>query len=304
MDGQPLEPEEGENRALTPRARLLLDITEALSERSVDRMVARLQKLYSGLLGAEGGLLMAVDTAGGLSPAGSFGIAGGGSIPDKDPILNAVVDGMIPSSFAQLPEDSPWRKALGGSVALFLPVIDDDAVVGVLAIGWAEVRGLPTGGAYDVAVALADLAALAISRSSLAADVVFERGLRASVMESLPIAISVFAGDPPQVIDMNRRERTLLGLGADDVRPRDLAESQKEYEVRFADGTPLTLDTAPVTRAIRSGNSEGPFLLRVQRADGTEVVTRTYCAPFFDESGAVTGAVVTSEEIDRTTRQG
>ena len=117
-------------------------------------------------------------------------------------------------------------------------------------------------------------------------------------MESLPIAISVFAGDPPRVVDWNRRERRMLGIHEDGERPGDLGASQHKYEVRFADGTPLTVDNAPVTAAIRTGRSMGPFLLVLRRADGTEITTRTYCAPFFDENGDVAGAVVTSEELD------
>lgn len=296
----PKKLEQGSKRALSPRARILLEMTEALTEGSVDRMVARLQKLYAGLLSAEGGLLMVFDPSGGLSPAGTFRIAGEGTIPDDDPIIADVVESRAPAQFASLPEDSPWRKALGGDVALFLPVEDNGALIGVLAIGWAEAVGLPDARGYEVAVAMANLASLAIARSTLAADVVFERGLRASVMESLPIAISVFAGDPPRVIDMNRTERELLGLGSEDLRHKDLDLSQKQFEVRFADGTPLTVETSPVTLAIRSGKSEGPFRLLIRRADGTEVVTRTYCAPFFDEKGVVTGAVVTSEEIVET----
>lgn len=293
----PKKVEQGHKWALSPRARILLDMTEALTERSVDRMVARLQKLYAGLLGAEGGLLMVLDASGGFSPAGTFGTAGGGTIPDDDPIIADVVDSHAPAQFANLPDDSPWKKALGGEVALFLPVEDEGVLIGVLAIGWAEAVGLPDARGFEVALAMANLAGLAIARSTLAADVVFERGLRASVMESLPIAISVFAGDPPRVIDMNRSERQMLGLGPEDLRHRDLDMSQRQFEVRFADGTPLTVETAPVTLAIRSGKSEGPFRLLIRRADGTEVVTRTYCAPFFDEDGVVTGAVVTSEEI-------
>jgi hypothetical protein len=38
-------------------------------------------------------------------------------------------------------------------------------------------------------------------------------------------------------------------------------------------------------------------LLRVRRADGTEVISRTYCAPFLDENGNVAGAVVSSENM-------
>ena len=117
-------------------------------------------------------------------------------------------------------------------------------------------------------------------------------------MQSLPIAISVFAGDPPRVIDWNEQERRMLRLDDDVQRPSDLDASQNLFDVRFADGTPLTVDNAPVSQAIRSGRSAGPFLLRIRRLDGTETITRTHCAPFSDPDGRVIGAVVTSEELD------
>jgi PAS domain-containing protein len=146
-------------------------------------------------------------------------------------------------------------------------------------------------------MALAQLAAFAIHRSALARDVAFERTLRSSVMEALPIAISVFAGDPPTVVDWNQREREMLGLTDNSLRPAGLDASQHLFNVRFSDGTPLTVDNAPVTAAIRTGKTTGPFFLSIQRLDGSEVSTRTHCAPFFGDDGKVAGAVVTSEEI-------
>jgi hypothetical protein len=77
-----------------------------------------------------------------------------------------------------------------------------------------------------------------------------------------------------------------------------MAASQQMFDVRFADGTPLDLENSPVVEAIRSGRSSGPTVLRVRRADASEVTVRMYCAPFFNEQGQVAGAVVSSEEID------
>jgi len=167
-----------------------------------------------------------------------------------------------------------------------------------LAVGWKSTEVMPQGLAVNVAAALADLTAPAIARTALARDVVFERQLRASVMDELPIAVSVFAGDPPQVVDWNRKERELLGIEEDLLRPTGLGASQHQFDVRFADGTPLTVDNAPVTTAIRTGRATGPFILLVRRADGSQVHTRTYCAPFLDDDGNVSGAVVTSEPLD------
>ena len=76
-------------------------------------------------------------------------------------------------------------------------------------------------------------------------------------MESLPLAVSFFAGDPLRVVDWNPRERILSGIPDDNERPSDLGASQQKFDVLFADGTPLGLENAPVTRAIRSGRSSG-----------------------------------------------
>jgi PAS domain-containing protein len=142
------------------------------------------------------------------------------------------------------------------------------------------------------------LVSFALDRSTLSRDAAMERELRSLVMESLPIAISVFMGDPPRVVDWNRQERRMLGLDDDIQRPSELDATQGLFDVRFVDGTPLTVDNAPVTLAIRSGEAAGPFYLRVRRLDGSETITRTHCAPFVDPDGRVAGAVVTSEEVD------
>jgi PAS domain-containing protein len=189
---------------------------------------------------------------------------------------------------------------IGGNAALLLPVHDGSQVVAVLAVAWKNADRIPSGPPVAVAEALAELTASAIARTALTRDIVFERRLRASVMDELPIAVSVFAGDPPQVIDWNSKERELLGITNDSVRPHDLAASQELFEVQFADGTELTAENAPVTMAIRTGEVSGPFILRIRRTDGTHVHTRTYCAPFFDDEGGVAGAVVTSEALDLT----
>ena len=282
--------------ALTPRARLLVDMAAALSERSLDRTVAGLQKLYASLLGARGTTLFVPAGPDTFEPVGAVHSAA----PLRDPHLSQVIRTAEPLTIDKLDDRGAeaWRTTIGGDAAVLLPVLDLGEPIGVLAVSWDSTADMPEPRAMAVAHALGQIAAFAVQRATLEDDIAFERGLRSSVMESLPIAISVFAGDPPRVVDWNRRERRMLGINVDVERPEDLGASQHKYQVRFADGTPLTVDNAPVTAAIRTGRSMGPFLLVLRRADGTEITTRTYCAPFFDESGNVAGAVVTSEELD------
>jgi PAS domain-containing protein len=285
--------------ALTPRARLLVDMAATLSEPSLDRTVAGLQNLYASLLGAGDSVLFIPTGPDAFQPIGATAVPRS-DLPLRDPWLSQVIRTAEPLIIEDFDSraSAAWHSMIGGNATAFLPVLDLGEPVGVLAVSWASAADLPELQAMAVAEALSQFAAFAIRRAALEDDIAFERGLRSSVMESLPIAISVFAGDPPRVVDWNRRERRMLGINEDGERPNDLGASQHKYEVRFADGTPLTIDNAPVTSAIRTGKSMGPFLLVLRRADGTEITTRTYCAPFFNENGAVAGAVVTSEELD------
>jgi hypothetical protein len=293
---EPADAADSEVTVLAPGARLLVDMTEILGDRSLDRLVAGLQKMFSDLLAAQAGLLLVQTRAGKLRRAGSFGSATDRAVAPT-PFLDEVMGSRRHVFVPNLAEDEPsWAELLGCRSALFLPVLDDEESMGVMVVGWDTDLRL-TRPLVEIATALARLAAFGAQRAALTDEVHYERRLRSSVLETLPIAVSVFAGDPPRLVDWNQAEMRLLGLRADDQRPADLASSQEAFDVRFIDGTPLTVDNAPVVQTIRAGKTTGPFFLRVRRANGTEVVTRTHCAPFFGEQGEVAGAVVTSEEI-------
>jgi hypothetical protein len=286
------------SHAHSPRARLLVNLADALAGESLDQVIGGINKIYQELLGATGAILFVARKDGSFYSAGPYSndsdIPIGGS---RD--FEAVMTSRETVRIDEL-NGSDWASVdtLGGRAALLLPVHDTDRIVAILAVGWKSSELIPTSSAASVAEALAQLTASAVARTALTRDIVYERQLRASVMDELPIAVSVFAGDPPQVIDWNRKERELLGIDDDNVRPSDLSASQALFDVRFADGTPLTLENAPVTQAIGSGQAMGPFILIIRRYDGTTVYTRTYCAPFKDGEGNVAGAVVTSEPMD------
>lgn len=286
------------SQAHSPRARLLVDLAEALSGQSLDQVVGGIHKIYRELLGATGAVLLVQRKDGSFHSAGPY--SNGAEIPPGGSSRLEEVVATGASLRIESTATTEWcsEDDLGGNAAMLLPVHDAEQIVAVLAVGWKSADLLPSGSAVAVAEALAELTASAIARTALSQDIVFERRLRAAVMDELPIAVSVFAGDPPDVVDWNRKERELLGFDDDTMRPSDLAASQHLFNVRFADGTPLTLDNAPVSNAIRTGKATGPFILVMTRIDGSQVHTRTYCAPFFDGEGKVAGAVVTSEPMD------
>ena len=285
----------------TPRARLLVDMAAALAETSLDQAIAGLQGIYSDILGATNAVLMVPNGNESLRALGGFAATVSLEAPQSDSLISRVLSSGLPVQCKSLGECSPfWASTLGIEAGLFVPVFRADEIAGVLVLGWVTVDLMPDG-TVEIAESLGTIAAAALDRSNLADEVAFERSVRESVMEALPIAISVFVGDPPTLAYWNRRERQLLGVVNDDDRPMALRASQELFEVAFADGTPLTLENAPVVETIRAGRSTGPFFLRISQLDGRRVYARAYCAPFFDGAGNVAGAVVTSEEVDSDT---
>lgn len=273
-----------------PRARLLQEVADLLVGTSLDRILTGVARLGREMLGA--------------SNVRVFEVRGGDLVwLTSEGDEHAFPIGPVATSLLSLENgavtvvtDNPrWIEDLTESAVSAVTMRSVDGLEGLLVVGWPV--GVKPGFAESVLPALAALALVGIDRRSLGAELDFERRVRAEVMDSLPIAISVFAGDPPRLIDSNRAEQAMLGLVTDSDRPEDLDESQRVFEVRFEDGTPLDLDNAPIVEAIRTGQSSGPFYLRLMRVDGSEIVTRTHCAAIRDSKGAVIGAVVTSEPI-------
>jgi len=286
------------SRAHSPRARLLVDLAEALAGASLDQVVGGINKIYRELLGATGAVLFVPGRDGGYSAAGPYSEGADIAAANSRDLERVMTDGQTVRIDSI--DDLGWGsvETLGGHAAMLLPVHENDQIVAIFAVGWKSADLMPSGNAVDVAEALAEITASAIARAALSKDILYERQLRSSVLDELPIAVSVFAGEPTMLVDWNRKERELLGIDDPGVRPTDLGASQALFNVRFADGTPLNVDNAPVTQAIRTGQATGPFILLVQRIDGSQTHTRTYCAPFFNSQGEVAGAVVTSEPMD------
>lgn len=275
---------------LPPRARLLQEVADLLVGTSVERILSGVGKLGREMLGAATTRVfeMRRDTVAWLKEDGEHQHF---DIDDDTRILLGKANGTV----TLVDRSHPWLVGLTAAQLLAVTMRSPDGLAGMLVVGWSPGHMPPFAG--EVLPALAALALVGIDRRSLGAELEFERQVRAEVLDSLPIAISVFAGEPLRLISTNEAERRLLGVGDDDDHPEALVERQERFSVRFEDGTPLTVDNAPVVETIRTGRSTGPFYLRILRLDGTEVVTRTYCAPVCDAHGAVIGAVVTSEPI-------
>ena len=124
-------------QALTPRARLLVDMAAALSERSLDRTVAGLQRLYVSLLGARGSMLFVPTGPDAFQPVGTSDSTWS-SAPLRDAWLSQVIrtaEPLVIEEFADRGTER-WHTMIGGGAAVFLPVLDLGEPVGVLAVSW------------------------------------------------------------------------------------------------------------------------------------------------------------------------
>lgn len=282
--------------ALSPRSRLLIDIASVLSEPSLDMLVSRLHGWFSEMLGAQGGFLMVPKPEDVWDPAGSFGsvnIVGPGITSEG---LDIALTTQVPLTERSLRDRSSlWAERLNAEGAIFYPLLQHGSVLAVLVIGWEHAADMPQGAGELVADALVTLTSVAFKDTEEVSDGRSDRALRSSVMESLPLAISVFEGNPPRVVDWNQAERDMLGLADDGDRPREGLDSMEKYQLRFEDGTPLRTKDSQVMLAITTGRSTGPTTLLLTRPDGKVVKTITTCYPVRNKRGDVTGAVVLSE---------
>ncbi len=283
--------EAGEHRVRGSRMKLLVDVARSLSGGATAQPESGLSRLGSDLFGASSVLLL-------VRHGEEFRVSSPQAELPVVPVDDMPMERLGHSRWAPVSGvDAPWWEPLMGNLHGALVRLESSVVDGVLALGWdtAEHRAEDD----DAYAALGVVAGLAVERAALSTELANERLLRSTVMESLPIAVSIFVGDPPVLVDQNRAELEMLGLLSPDARPSDLETSQRTFDVRFADGTPLTVENAPVIEAIKRGKRTGPFFLRVRRSDGSEVVTRTYCAPFTAIDDTIVGAIVTSEPISR-----
>lgn len=276
-------------RAVAPRVRMLLDIAKALEGSSPAETAVLLGDLVANIFDVNRVRIL-IDHPEGFVP-----------LDDPSSVVIPATD--LPVTEAghamAIPDGARWQAVLGVECA-YRTVISLSAVrkPAYLLVGSDE--ELSWGSSDPTLSAVALVAGLAVTKVTLERDLTSERSLRATVLEALPIAISIWEGDPPRLVDWNAAELALVGLTDPDIRPKDLGASQDLFAVRFDDGRALTSADAPVSRAIREGRPSGPLVLHLRRADGTETRVRTYCAPIV-VGGEVTGAVVTSEDLGAPT---
>ncbi|NNC76013.1 MAG: hypothetical protein HKN93_10955, partial [Acidimicrobiia bacterium] len=143
------------SRAHSPRARLLVNLAEALEAGSLDQLVGGINKIYRELLGSTGAVLFLPDQRGGFSSAGPYSSSLAIPAADARELEQVMTEGQA-IRVDDVP-GSPWGsvETLGGHAAMLLPVHENNEPIAILAVGWKSGDLIPRGSAVEVAEALA-----------------------------------------------------------------------------------------------------------------------------------------------------
>ncbi|MFL5954467.1 MAG: ATP-binding protein [Gaiellaceae bacterium] len=175
-----------------------------------------------------------------------------------------------------------------------VPLVGEDGVIALvtLATVGAEGRVLDEPELAAVSHAMRTIA-VGVERASLRRENDGQRRLLETVIEELPIGLSVVEAGTDRVLMTNRLSRELLG-------PASVTYST-DVDRRTENGEPLPRELWPVTRGL-GGETIRDERLRIRRADGSEILTLINVAPVTDESGVI-AAVITVHDITERDRR-
>ncbi|HEY7356653.1 MAG TPA: PAS domain S-box protein, partial [Ktedonobacterales bacterium] len=120
-----------------------------------------------------------------------------------------------------------------------------------------------------------------------------------TVLDVLPSAV-VIAGPQGQILETNPANKTLWG---DDIPLATDVAQYAMYTARWArSGLPLAPEEWTLARALTSGEVILNDEIEIETLDGQRKVILNSAAPIRDETGAITGAVVSAQDISEVRR--
>ncbi len=125
-----------------------------------------------------------------------------------------------------------------------------------------------------------------------------ERELLQAMLDSLPVGV-VFAKPSGQIVRANRRLESIVRHPL--VSTPDL-ESHAQRPALHTDGRSVAEHEFPLARSIKTGRSVPPEEYLYERGDGTKAWVSLAASPVVNESGEVTGGVISLSDIDQQKR--
>lgn len=104
-----------------------------------------------------------------------------------------------------------------------------------------------------------------------------------------------------RIVRVNNAAVKILGMPAD--RLRELTHDDPIWQAIREDGTPVPVSELPATKVLRTGKPVSSMELGIVRPDGSLVWILENAAPILDESGEVSGVIVTFPDISVAIQQ-
>ena len=232
------------------------------------------------------------------------------SVGVRDPYVGSITNEVVRSGQPRAIEDlSTFGSAIGGLIGercgrcpgLAVPLHRDGDVDGVLILMNRSGRG---------SVALEDLipriwilgalAALALRRQLLSAQLEAERARLNAVVAEMPAGV-ILAEAPSGRITMINRQAIEIWRGH--VRPPESIDDYDEWRCLYPDGRAYLAEEFPLARSIRMGELVSAEEAEIERADGSRSVVRFSSAPIRDTRGEIVAGVITAYDISEQKRR-
>lgn len=192
-----------------------------------------------------------------------------------------------------LGEERRWFESLEVQASLFVPLITQDAFVGIAFVNYLQHTPHLTGDDFSFANALAGQCALAIERVRLLEAAEQRAAELEAVIEQMGEGLIMLDRDG-RIVLVNRYAAQLYGMpeAADD--PGSFNPLLCAYN---HDGTPIPPEELPVYRAARYGETTTNVEFRIRRADGSESIISGNASPIVNSEGERLGAVVILQDV-------
>ncbi len=121
-----------------------------------------------------------------------------------------------------------------------------------------------------------------------------ERSFLLTVLEQMPVGVCIAEAPSGRLILGNRRMEELL---REPFYPALSIDQYDHWQAFHPDGHAYTTREVPVARALLFGDIVRGQVMRMRRADGTDILLEVSAAPIYDEKGLIVAAVSSFQDV-------
>lgn len=121
-----------------------------------------------------------------------------------------------------------------------------------------------------------------------------ERAFLLTVLEQMPVGVTIAEAPSGRLILGNRRMEELL---REPFFPALSVDQYDHWQTFHTDGRPYTVRELPMARALLFGDVIRGQVVRIRRADQTDILLEVSAAPIYDEKGLIVAAISSFQDV-------